>query len=87
MLISIVIFFVALASGGAFLNLAEQKRADERLHAIREVGTAQAHLLEDHLHHTFSATFALASNLRQRDRIENFDALAELRKRRLTATH
>jgi hypothetical protein len=44
-------------------------------------------LLEDHLHHTFSATFALASNLRQRDRIENFDALAELRKRRLTATH
>ncbi len=74
--ISAVVFFVVLATGGAILNLAEQRRVDERLHAIREIGTAQAHLLEDHLHHSLSATFALASILRQRGRIENFDALA-----------
>ncbi len=85
--ISAVVFFVVLATGGTILNLAEQRRVDDRLHAIREIGTAQAHILENHLNQALSATFALASVLWQQGSIYNFAALAELRKRRLTATH
>ena len=87
LLISIIIFFVALASGGAFLNLAEQKRADEQRQTVKDIGIAQAHILENHLNQALSATFALASVLWQQGSIDSFDALAKLRKRRLTATH
>ena len=76
LLISIVIFFVALASGGAFINLAERRRSDEQRQTVKDMGIAQAHILENHLNHALSATFALASVLRQRGSIGNFDALA-----------
>jgi hypothetical protein len=76
-MISIVIFFVALASGGAFL----------KRQTVKDIGIAQAHILEIHLNQGLSATFALASVLWQQGSIDNFDALAKLRTRRLTATH
>ena len=74
--ISAVVFFVVLATGGAFINLAERRRSDEHRQALREMGTAQAHLLERQLDRSLSSTFALASILRQSGRIDNFDALA-----------
>ena len=87
-LISALAFFLALAIGGALINLAERRRRDEQRQTVKDIGIAQAHILENHLNHALSATFALASVLRQRrGSIDNFDALAELRKRRLTATH
>ncbi len=87
-LISALAFFLALASGGALINLAERRRRDEQRQTVKDIGIAQAHILENHLNQALSATFALASVLRQRrGSIDNFDALAELRKRRLTATH
>ncbi len=87
LLISATSFFLALAIGGALINLAERRRRDEQRQTIKDIGIAQAHILENHLNQALSATFALASVLRQRGGIDNFDALAELRKRRLTATH
>ncbi|MFB3062399.1 MAG: hypothetical protein ACE10C_13635 [Candidatus Binatia bacterium] len=78
---------MALAIGGALINLAERRRRDEQRQTVKDIGIAQAHILENHLNQALSATFALASVLRQRGGIDNFDALAELRKRRLTAAH
>ena len=74
--LSAVVFLFALAVGGAFINLAERRRSDEHRQALREIGTAQAHLLERQLDRSLSSTFALASILRQSGRIDNFDALA-----------
>ncbi len=87
LLISATSFFLALASGGALINLAERRRRDEQRQTVKDIGIAQAHILAHHLNHALSATFALASVLWQQGSIDNFDALAELRKRRLTATH
>ena len=86
-LISALAFFLALAIGGALINLAERRRRGEQRQTVRDIGIAQAHILENHLNQAPSATFALASVLWQQGNIDNFDALAALRKRRLTATH
>lgn len=74
--LSAVTFFVAVAIGGAFINIAERRRSDERRHVLREIGAVQAHLLERQLDRSLSSTFALAAILRQSGRIDNFDALA-----------
>ncbi len=75
-LISALAFFLALVIGGALINLAERRRRDEQRQTVKDIGIAQAHILENHLNQALSATFALASVLRQRGGIDNFDALA-----------
>ena len=69
-------FIVVFVIGGAFIKVGEGRRADEQRQALREIGTAQAHLLERQLDRSLSSTYALASILRQSGRIDNFDALA-----------
>ncbi len=74
--LSAVTFFVAVAIGGAFINIAERRRSDEHRHVLKEIGAVQAHILERQLDRSLSSTFALASILRQSGRIDNFDTLA-----------
>ncbi len=71
-----VTFFVAVAIGGAFINIAERRRSHEHRHVLKEIGAAHAHLLERQLDRSLSSTFALASILRQSGRIDKFDTLA-----------
>ncbi|MCH8055512.1 MAG: CHASE domain-containing protein, partial [Deltaproteobacteria bacterium] len=75
-ILSALVFLFVLAMGGAFINLVESRRSDEKRQMLKEIGTAQAHLLERQLDRSLSSTFALASILRQSGRIDNFDALA-----------
>ncbi|MFQ5846345.1 MAG: PAS domain S-box protein [Candidatus Methylomirabilales bacterium] len=74
--LSAIAFFVVLAAGGAFTNVAERRHADAYHHMTREIGSAHAHLLERQLDRSLSSTFALASIVHQSGRIDNFDALA-----------
>lgn len=76
LLLSAVAFVVVLGIGGAFITLAERRHADEHRHMLREVGAAHAHIVERQLDRSLSSTYALASILRQRGRIDNFDDLA-----------
>ncbi len=87
LLFSAVVFLLLLTVGGSIIYLSERQYLDKHRQTVKDIGIAQAHILENHLNQALSATFALASVLRQQGSIDNFDALAELRKRRLTATH
>ncbi len=71
-----VAFVVVLIIGGGFIILTERRHVDDQRQALREIGVAQAHLLERQLDRSLSSTYALASFLRQSGKIDNFDSLA-----------
>jgi hypothetical protein len=76
LLLSSVVFFLVLAAGGAIIYLFERSYSDKQHQALREIGTARTHLLQDHLDRSLSSTLALASILRRSGTINDFDALA-----------
>jgi len=75
-ILSSVVFFLVLGVGGSIIYLFELGYSDNQHQALREIGTARAHILEERLDRSLSSTFALASVLRQNGKIDNFDTLA-----------
>jgi len=76
LILSSVVFFLVLGVAGSIIYFSEQHRGEQQRKTLREIGTAQARLLERQLDRSLSSTFALASILRQNGKIDNFDALA-----------
>lgn len=76
LILSSVVFFLVLGVAGSIIYLSERHRGEQQSKTLREIGTAQARLLERQLDRSLSSTFALASVLRQNGKIDNFDALA-----------
>ena len=76
LLLSAVVFLLALTVGGAIIYLSERQYLDKHRQVLKETGTARVHLLKEYLDRSLSSTFALASVLRQNGKIDNFDDLA-----------
>ncbi|MFQ5421380.1 MAG: CHASE domain-containing protein, partial [Anaerolineae bacterium] len=75
-LITALAFCVVLGISSSFIVLIRQNQQRELRAAVLEIGDAHAHTLESQLNRSLSATFALASILRQTGEIQDFDALA-----------
>ncbi len=60
-ILSSVVFFLVLGVGGSIIYLVERSYSDNQHRALREIGTARAHILEERLDRSLSSTFALAS--------------------------
>ncbi len=76
LLLPAVAFASILIIGGSLIVRGERYHLDEQRQTLREIGVAQAHLLERQLDRSLSSTYALASILRHMGRIDNFDRLA-----------
>jgi PAS domain S-box-containing protein len=74
--LSAVALLVVLGIGGTLVSLLETRWAADQREVVRAIGSGQAYTLQRQLDRSLSATFALASLLRQSQRIDNFDALA-----------
>ncbi|MGR3303142.1 MAG: PAS domain S-box protein [Candidatus Scalindua sp.] len=72
-----LVFVIVLSICGAFIYSIEHKRKVELHKTVFERGTSIGRSLERQLDRSLSATFALASILRQSGTIDNFDTLAE----------
>ncbi len=75
-LITALTFLVVLGISGSFVVLIRQNQQAALRAAVSEIGDSHAHSLETQLGRSLSATFALASVLRQAGEIQDFEALA-----------
>jgi signal transduction histidine kinase/DNA-binding response OmpR family regulator/sensor domain CHASE-containing protein len=69
-------FLVALAIGGIFITLSENRRTEKQRSIVSDIGSGQASALQRQLDRALSSTLALASLIRQNGHIDNFDILA-----------
>lgn len=68
-------FLAALALGGAFVRLAENRRLDAVRRSVEEMATSEAHRLEEQLNRSLSAAYPVAAVVRQGGRLGDFRAL------------
>jgi PAS domain S-box-containing protein len=74
--VSAIAFLVVLGVGYTLVSLLETRWGADQREVVRTIGGGQAYTLQRQLDRSLSATFALASVLRQGQQIDNFDALA-----------
>jgi len=75
--LTLIVFFVTLGICAVFIYIIEQKKISSLRKTATEIGSTQAQALSRQIERSLSATYALASILRQRAKINNFNSLAE----------
>lgn len=75
-LAAVIAFAIILIIGLGVTAMGNEQYQTETRATVRELGMAQGRVIEEYLNRALSATYALASIIKQSTRIDNFDQLA-----------